>query len=278
MRSARSHGCRHTRCRAGRRARVTSARSRPDSTATGHCAANFRSASAAPATGLAASGSLTMSDSVPSKSKNTAGRRAARPSVRPRACNASGSWDIRRSPVRTVTSLRSATTVSAPLRAQRVAVPRPVDTDHQRESAVARGLRRRRRRSRRRRTGPAAPPVEAARRASTRTGNGRRFGGQSPSARCDEKTPVPTPTSCSCRTSVTVDSYGCRLPRRGVEQHRVVAARVDGDRLQLGTTNLLTRLVRAVRSASRWCRSARTGGVAARRWRAGGTNACGGLW
>ena len=79
-----------------------------------------------------------MSDSVPSKSKNTAGRRAASPSIRPRACNASGSWAIRWSPVRTVTSRKSGDYRIGAAVAQCIAVPRPVDPYHQREPTLAR--------------------------------------------------------------------------------------------------------------------------------------------
>ena len=92
-----------------------SSRPRPDSTATGYSAASDRSASSAPGTRLAAAGSSTMSDRVPSKSKKNAGRRAAHsPAICSNDARASGSADIRRSMSRTVTSARSAITASAP--------------------------------------------------------------------------------------------------------------------------------------------------------------------
>ena len=104
----------------------TSARSRPLRMATGHTFGDeFSSASAAPSTSLAASGSETMGDSVPSivqeqhrlacagdADQLTVGR-PAHSAVR----------EIRLSPVRTATSARSATTTSAPWRGSSSACP-----------------------------------------------------------------------------------------------------------------------------------------------------------
>ena len=65
-RSTRSRGCLRTRRRVCRPGLRTSARSRPLRMATGHTSATSSSASAAPSTSLAAAGSETMGDSVPS--------------------------------------------------------------------------------------------------------------------------------------------------------------------------------------------------------------------
>src|ERR1700757_4559932 len=111
---------------------VTSARSRPLSTATGQCAANRCSALTAPAAGRAESGSSTMSDSVPSKSKNTAG------------CQAEGLQCIgklRHPSVpgshRDFTQVGDNRVGAEPVRL--VTVPRPVDPDDQCESTIACG-------------------------------------------------------------------------------------------------------------------------------------------
>ena len=92
---------------------------------------------------------------------------------------------------------------------------------------------------------------------------------------------VPTPISCSCRTRVTPDSESAAA----ASSANSTASWRRGSMMtgsNLTTTNLLTVVNVAhaglgqVSGALVW--SARTDGVAARRWRARATNACGGLW
>ncbi|CKO51029.1 Uncharacterised protein [Mycobacterium tuberculosis] len=237
---------------------VTSARSRPLSTAIGQRAANFCSASKAPGASQAASGSSTMSDSVPSKSKNTAGCRATRPSARPSACNASGSCDMRRSPVRTLTSLRSVTTVSAPSR--RNASRHPVrSTPMISANPLSRA---------------AVTPAEWAETTTHRPGRtARRPAATIGTSRPLPKTPVPTPTSWSCRTSSwvasNVVSNSTASWRRGSmvtgpnlrTTHPLTGVNADGD----GVSDALGR-------------SAQRAAPAARRWGVRGMNAYADPW
>ena len=77
VRSARSRGCRHTRCRVSRPGRGCPPDHGHSVWPPGTDAARFSRAFAAPSTSVAASGSETISDRVPSKSRHTNGWRPA---------------------------------------------------------------------------------------------------------------------------------------------------------------------------------------------------------
>ena len=209
-----------------------------------------------------------MSDSVPSKSKNTAGRRAASPSIRPSACNASGSWDIRRSPVRTVTSRRSATTASAPLWRSASRCPVRSTPITRANPRVARGLDDRRRRSRRRRSGPVAPPAGRPARSGARGHRAVDKRGAD-----TDLLQLPDQGHPGLRVGATASSANSTASwRRG--------SMMTGSNLT--TTNLLT--VVNVAHAGPGTGQRRAGVVSADGWRrcaprrARATNACGGPW